>query len=89
MNESVLKYPLPLKDRTSVWLPVGATILSIQEQHGQVCLWARVDPAAPQELRMFRVAGTGHVLGPCVGKHVGTVMLDGGRLVLHIFEVTS
>lgn len=81
----VYKYPLPLGDWVSVYMPEGAEPLCVQVQHGQPCLWARATIGAPPIVHHFRIAGTGHDLGSNVGKHVGSFQLEGGALVFHVF----
>jgi hypothetical protein len=65
---------------------VRCGILCVQVQHGVPRIWARVSPDAPMQTRHFRVAGTGHNLGSNVGRYIGTVQLEWGSLVLHVFE---
>lgn len=87
---SVYKYPLDSYGATSVELPAGAVILSVQPQRGAPCLWALVDPAAPTESRELYVAGTGHDLPGAAGdwRFVGTFQTGGEMFVFHVFEVT-
>ena len=68
-------------------MPEGAEILSVQMQHGTPVLWALVDPEAPAEVRRIEVIGTGQE-STDLGKedHIATLQLEGGGLVLHIFE---
>ena len=89
---------MALRQNYSVWkftwdhrvptrMPQGARILSAQVQHGRVQLWALVDTEAPVVQRNVVPYGTGHPLphgDP--GKFVGTVQLDDGALVLHLFD---
>jgi hypothetical protein len=78
-------------DEFKLELPVGAKILSIKEQRGVACVWAlvEIDPEIPNEVRRFRLAGTGHpiLVDPDELKFVGSVLLRGGDLVFHLFEV--
>jgi len=84
----VWKYPLPQHDEEfSVEMPEGAEVLTVRLQGGNPMLWARVKPSAPLTRRRFRWTGTGHPIDPNAGKYIGTLMLAGGRLVFHIFEV--
>lgn len=85
--ERVYKYPIPVTGEwVSVMMPVGAKVLSAQVQNGVLNLWARVTVDRPPITHRFRIAGTGHDLGDFVGRHIGTVQLGGGSLVLHVFE---
>lgn len=87
----VYKYRLALRDKQQVQLPAGAASLSVQEQNGELCLWALVDPAEKKtETRTFRVHGTGHDINAAdlVG-YIGTVQQSALSLVWHVFEVVS
>ncbi len=86
---SVWKFVLPIDDVVSVQMPARARVLSCGVQHGEVCVWAAVDTTAALVERRFRVAGTGHPLTliDASGPFVGTVMLHGGALVFHVFDL--
>lgn len=85
MNKTVWKYELLAIDMQGVSMPIGAEVLCVQAQNDVPCLWARVDPEASNESRLFRVAGTGH---PDVeGTYIGTFQLHKGALVFHVFEI--
>ena len=69
-------------------IPAGSQILSVREQHGEVCMWAVVDPGYLKVVRRFVLVGTGHPLpADATLKFLGTAQLDQGFLVLHAFEV--
>lgn len=80
----IFKYELPVADRFSLLLPDGAEILGVQTQHHTPVLWAVVDPEAPMAILNFEMRGTGHEVGD-VGPYIGTLQLQGGHLVLHVF----
>lgn len=84
----IYKYPFAFKNETAVELPQGARILTVQLQHSYCCLWAEVDPDKPLELRRLRVFGTGHELPepPECLRYLGTIQVDGGNGIFHIFE---
>lgn len=84
---TVWKFTLAMEEKQGVSMPQGAKILHLAEQHGELCLWALVDPDAAQEVREFVIAGTGHT-SPTDG-HVGTALMKGGEYVWHLFEVTQ
>ena len=84
---AVYKYDVILDDTFTLALPEGAEVLTVQMQHGIPRLWVRVDPTAPARPRQFRLAGTGHPIEDADDwRYVGTVQLQGGVLVLHLFE---
>jgi hypothetical protein len=67
----------------------GAEIIHIAEQYGDICMWAIVDTDAEQEKRCFNIVETGHEIYNDMGinrKYIGSVHLDGGSFVFHIFE---
>lgn len=86
MPKSIYKYPLPIEDRPELWMPRGARVLSIQEQHGKLYVWAEIDEDAPREERRFYVFGTGHRVGGGPMRFLATVQMAGGRFVWHIYE---
>lgn len=84
----VFKYKIPIEDQPLVRLPLGAQILSVGQQNDQLLLWAMVDPAEMRTKRhTFRVAGTGPEIAEVNElKFLGTVHIDDGCTVLHVFE---
>ena len=83
----IYKYELEVTDVQQVDIPMGAIILSAQNQNGQVCVWALVDPTHPPLSRTFRIYGTGNPCDVTLGKStfIDTVQTMGGRLVWHVF----
>lgn len=84
MARQVWKYTLERFGPSSLSVPIGAEILSVQVQGASVAMWALVDPSAPLVVRSFLLAGTGHDLPDGGLVHRGTV-LD-GVFVWHVFE---
>ena len=83
----VYKYALDIDDETSITMPAGARILTVQEQGGEPQVWALIDPANEPCTYRFRLAGTGHDIEWKDGMvHRGTFQLRGGALVFHLFE---
>jgi len=61
--------------------------LDVQAQGGTPCLWALVDPHAPQVERLFLVYGTGHDVPDDPGMYYGTIHFHSTPpLVFHVFE---
>lgn len=90
MSRSIWKYPLAVVDHQTIDMPTGARVLSVHEQHGQLCMWAEVNanPDGPTETRHVRIKGTGHPIeqGEMIGfKFLGTVLVAGGSLVWHVY----
>lgn len=74
-----------------VQMPAGAQVISAHEQTGDICVWALVpNPGTKLEPRNFLVVGTGHEIPRPMRdwshRFVGTVLLEGGTLVFHVFE---
>jgi hypothetical protein len=84
--KTIWKYPLQ-PDVTTLDMPQGAQVLTVQVQGNRPVLWALVDPCQLKRKRRFAVFGTGHDIPDEVGKYIGTFQLLDGGLVFHLFEV--
>lgn len=84
MNK-IYKYTLSKTGRQVVVLPKGFTILDIQVQHLDICLWAIVDPNNEEEDIVFTIYGTGDTLPTKYGEYVKTFQLANGDYVFHVF----
>jgi len=89
----VHKYSLqPRSGRQSLLLPKGAEILAVGVQDDyNLQLWTLVDVMyAPEWVeRTLLVYATGEYQQEPVGKHLGTLLLQNGAYVLHVFEVPN
>ena len=74
--------------RTTLNLPLGAQVLTVQVQYGAPCIWVRLDPTLPNvERRVFDVYGTGHTITKDERlTYIGTFQMQEGALVFHVFE---
>jgi hypothetical protein len=80
----IYKYLLPAP-LTTIALPLGARLLHVHEQYGEVCLWAEVDSNVEKlEERTFVWIGTGNGF-PENGTYLGTA--HARHFVWHIYEV--
>ncbi len=96
-KRAVWKYPMGNWETGmfSAEMPVGAEVLSLDWQHGELMMWALVDPEAAREQRHFIILGTGHTVaspnyrGEAISTEgfVGTFQYLGGDLIFHVFEV--
>jgi hypothetical protein len=88
LSAVVWKHPLRMAVLNRLDLPLGATVLTVDNQPGVgLCLWEAHDPEQTKtEQRTFRIVGTGHVEDFAPGLHVGTVLVEGGLYVWHVFE---
>jgi hypothetical protein len=84
--KTIWKFTLSMTESQVILMPEGAAILSVQAQHNRVCLWALVVPNKPREKRVFRIFATGQPYAE-EGNYIGTVQIDDGSLVWHVFEV--
>ena len=91
MSRVIYKFTLPEGGRGVVSLPIGAEVLSVAGQRDRIRLWAMVDPNAGHEDRTFDVLGTGIPVpdNDCERTFIGTVLLYGGMIVMHVFEVAG
>jgi len=83
----IFKYHVPIDDSVSITMKIGAKVLTVQAQREDVCIWALVNPAEGDEIRRFKVVGTGHRIEEECLEYIGTVQMFDGGLVLHVFEV--
>lgn len=83
------KYTLSsFTDNSSVGMPQGAKILSVQEQHDSLVVWAEVDESLKHVIRNFYVAKTGlSYLPEEATNFVGTVQLQQGNYVVHVYDM--
>lgn len=87
VRRSVWKYELRMTDAQTVGMPESAQLLSVDIQNGKLCLWALV--AVDFKARVNRkiiIHGTGHPVSDSIGAFVGTVLMDSGALVFHVFD---
>ncbi len=86
--KAIFKYELTL-GRTAVEMPRGATVLSVQMQNGNPCLWAMVDTdVVLTDTREFVCFGTGHKINEEYALHfIGTTQIEAVSLVFHFFEI--
>ena len=90
MNKEIWKYIL--KPNITLDIPKESQILSVQEQFGEICLWMLVNPILEKEQRRFEAYGTGHPIHYDMGMdltYLGTVKLEYGSLIMHVFERTG
>ena len=82
--KTVYKYNLASTDVQELILPAGAVILSVEEQYGDIVLYALVDTEeAKMQPRTIYIHGTGHEV---YGEYfIGTVKLLEGSLMFHVF----
>jgi len=82
--KTVWKYIL--KPECALEIPKESWILQVEAQGNNICLWVMVDTEKEKETRYFLIVGTGHEIKHHSIANIGSVMLDGGNLVFHVFE---
>lgn len=89
MRRTIWKFPIQTTGQQAIEMSLAATILCVQTQQGNPCIWAMVngEPNHPKETRKFNIYGTGHPLpDDFTMPYIGTYQLEGGALVFHVFE---
>ena len=90
MEKTIWKYIIEIKDSQEINMPLGAEILSIQNQNESICIWVLVSPKeARKEIRIFEIFGTGHPINYDMGVNrifIQTFQYSEGQFVGHVFE---
>ena len=84
---TIWKYALEMTDRQFVSMPEGATLLSVANQRGALCLWALVDPDNPGVMREINIVGTGNPMTEDETHFIGSVVIE--PFVWHVFEIVT
>jgi hypothetical protein len=90
MAKTIWKFQIPIMDQFILSLHEGAEILTVQEQFGDAFVYALIDVDKEKKDRIFQLFGTGHLMYDELNrqrKYIGTVQLDKGNFVYHLFEV--
>lgn len=88
MSRQIWKFEL--RHQTDViQVPKGGTIrhLAVQGPEEDINLWIEVTPGAALEPRRFGVFTTGHDLPEIYTNYIGSVMLQAGMFVFHVYEL--
>lgn len=89
---TIWEFRLPTRGSAEVEIQKGARILSVENQHDEIVLWARVDTTNVMVPRRFYVARSREDLEGKVrpkDAFIGTVLLSIGQIAAHVFEVLS
>jgi len=90
--KKIYKYILEITDETTIEMPIGAEILSVQVQGSKetkkAMLWAYVDDEQKNmQKRHFRVLCTGESITDYDSlTFIATIQIHDGDYVFHIFE---
>ncbi len=74
------------KPSETILLPRDAEVFHVREQENKICIWFRCDHEAPKTEREFMIRGTGDAYPGNRYQYRGTVQLNRGLLVFHVFE---
>jgi hypothetical protein len=72
-------------DVQEIEVPGHAELLTVREQHEKLCVWFKCNPDNEMTKRRVAIVFTGEA-APEGARYVGTGFLQGGNLVLHVFE---
>lgn len=86
MTDTIWKVRLNPEAVQRIEVPGGAEFLCVREQSDEICVWFRVDPAAPSIPIDIAIAGTGNEILEGFQRYLGTAFLWGGRMVCHVFQ---
>ena len=73
--KTIYKYAISHTEKQEYEMPAGATLLAVQMQYGQPCVWAEVDDAAPRVRRTLAIVGTGQEV-PSAGVYIGSFQIE-------------
>lgn len=83
--KTIHKYELQINDRIVINTSHVDRWLSVDVQRGQPVVWAVVDTDKPTQSHTLYIRGTGHPMTGEEAAYLGTVLLDNGSLVFHVF----
>lgn len=90
--KTIYKYPLTEIDRQTISLPKYNKILKVDEQHGDLYLWALVDTDNEEEEITIEFNGTGYPVAELergtLRQHLNTIITSYG-LVWHVFRIVK
>ncbi len=91
--KTIYKYTLESKDEQIVEIKGLTKLLSVVEQYGHIVLYALVDTEEDKIDKVeIAIRGTGHnadLIFSSVCDFIGTVKLDRGNLMFHIFHINK
>lgn len=89
--KTIYKYPLDIDDSQTILIPKGSKILSAVNIKEQCFVYAIVDTTVlDNEYKQFEIVGTGHLMDNNTKRNfLGTVIMQNGSFVAHVFEVIN
>jgi len=87
MTRQILKWVIEVDYREqTILMPHGSQVVAVQEQYGQLAMWADCDTDQSMSPRKFLVIGTGFNI-PVDATYLGTVKQ--GSFVWHLLEIAT
>ncbi len=86
--KTIHKYILRDGD-SKISVPINHKVLSVGNQDDKVCVWIEVNTRHKLSDKVFEVYCTGQQIPDGNRKFIGTVLLDSGCFVLHVYERLS
>ena len=83
----IWKERLKITDEQKILVPKDAKILTVQEQRERLQIWFLCDETKPKELRRIAIYGTRNPMPNEPGEYIGTVQMNQGTSVWHVFNV--
>jgi hypothetical protein len=90
-SRKIYRYQLSLLDEPTLSMPEGAEVLSVGPPRGyltELDLWALVEPENVEKERRFLIVGTGNPIPDGLGRFIGTVTMNSGVHIFHVFEAS-
>ena len=87
MARTIWKFRFEISSPLRLSIPQGAQVLTVQDQDGDGCLWAIVEPENTLESRYFEIFGTGQLIHEDMGverRYIATFQQP--PYVWHVFE---
>ncbi len=86
----IFKYMLPASHGyTMISVPKGAVPISVDEQYNAVSMWMEVAHYSKRVDMEFFICQTGRELPPVPMEFVGTVLMNKGSQVVHIYKIKT
>ena len=82
---TILKHTLQRQRINELLVPLGAQIVSVQEQHGALVAWVMAKHDMPLVQLRLHSYHTAEVIPPGL-QYVATVQLHDGHTVIHLFK---
>lgn len=85
LRNTIWKFPLALTTSQEISIPADFKILTVQEQAGQLCLWAEVMPTVAARKLTIYITGTGrYIPDDPHAEYIGSVQQN--NFVWHVYR---